>query len=160
MARSKEEELPNPELYVRFLLLFTEDVTQRVLGSISPNMSEADRRSVIDSVILAIQEEVHTKDSSVVGVVDAYYGGNEFGCLFTEILMTYAWFSHLHPSSENLVGIQITGCGPGTRETFQSFAFMLIKTTNRPIIRPIMCLTNLNMWRLFPRRDIGKAPFA
>jgi len=32
-----------------------------------------------------------------------------FGCLFTEILMTYAWFSHLHPSSENLVGIQITG---------------------------------------------------
>jgi hypothetical protein len=77
VARSKEEELPNPELYVRFLIR-TEDVTQRVLGSISPNMSEADRRSVIDSVMLAIQEEVHTKDSSVVGVVDAYYGGNEF----------------------------------------------------------------------------------
>ena len=77
VARSKEEELPNPELYVRFLIL-TEDVTQRVLGSVSPNMSEADRRSVIDSVMLAIQEEVHTKDSSVVGVVDAYYGGNEF----------------------------------------------------------------------------------
>lgn len=77
VARSKEEELPNPELYVRFLIR-TEDVTQRVLGSVSPNMSEADRRSVIDSVMLAIQEEVHTKDSSVVGVVDAYYGGNEF----------------------------------------------------------------------------------
>src|SRR5574344_2863405 len=57
VARSKEEELPNPELYVRFLIR-TEDVTQRVLGSISPNMSEADRRSVIDSVMLAIQEEV------------------------------------------------------------------------------------------------------
>lgn len=77
VARSKEEELPNPELYVRFLIR-TEDVTQRVLGSVLPNMSEADRRSVIDSVMLAIQEEVHTKDSSVVGVVDAYYGGNEF----------------------------------------------------------------------------------
>ncbi len=106
MARSKEEELPNPELYVRFLIR-TEDVTQRVLGSISPNMSEADRRSVIDSVMLAIQEEVHTKDSSVVGVVDAYYGGNEFWLSVYRDLMTYAWFSHLHPSSENLVGIQI-----------------------------------------------------
>ncbi len=77
VARTKEEELSNPELYVRFLIRM-EDVTKRVLGVIVPGMSETDRRVVTDSVMLAIQEEIHAKDSTLVGVVDPYYAGNEF----------------------------------------------------------------------------------
>lgn len=77
VAHSREEELPNPELYVRFLLR-TEDVTKRVLGAVTPSMNETQRSSAVDSVMFAIGEEVSRKDSTLVGIVDAYYAGNEF----------------------------------------------------------------------------------
>lgn len=77
VARSRSEELPNPELYVRFLLR-TEDVTKRVLRVVKPDMTESERTSAVDSVMFAISEEVVHKDSTLVGIVDTYYGGNEF----------------------------------------------------------------------------------
>lgn len=77
VAHSRREELPNPELYVRFLLR-TEDVTKRVLCATTPQMTEQERIAAIDSMTLVIGEEVSRKDSTLVGVVDAYYGGNEF----------------------------------------------------------------------------------
>lgn len=77
VARDRSEELPNPELYVRFLLR-QEDVTKRVLKAVKPGMGEAERAGAVDSVMLAIGEEVFRKDSTLTGVVDAYYGGNEF----------------------------------------------------------------------------------
>ena len=77
VAHSWAEELPNPELYVRFLLR-TEDVTKRVLGAVKPSMSEMERSSAVDSMMMVIGGEVSLKDSTLLGVVDAYYGGNEF----------------------------------------------------------------------------------
>ncbi len=77
VARTREEELPNPELYVRFLLR-TEDVTKRMLKGVGPQMSEADRAHHVDSVMGLICEEVLSKDSTLIPVVDAFYGGNEF----------------------------------------------------------------------------------
>lgn len=77
VAHSRVEELPNPELYVRFLLR-TEDVTKRVLGAVKPSMSEMERSSAVDSMMMVIGGEVSLKDSTLLGVVDAYYGGNEF----------------------------------------------------------------------------------
>ena len=77
VARSREEELPNPDLYVRFLLR-TEDVTKRVLKAVKPDMTEAERTSVVDSMMMVIGSEVSDRDSTLTGVVDAYYGGNEF----------------------------------------------------------------------------------
>ena len=77
VAHNRSEELPNPELYVRFLLR-TEDVTKRVLGAVKPEMTESERAGAVDSVMFAISEEVAHKDSTLVGIVDAYYGGNEF----------------------------------------------------------------------------------
>ncbi|WP_455586144.1 S46 family peptidase [Bacteroides sp.] len=76
-ARSLEEELPNPELYVRFLLC-TEDVTKRVLKVTHDSMTEPERTAAVDSITRLIADEVSRKDSTLVGVVDAYYGGNEF----------------------------------------------------------------------------------
>lgn len=77
VAHDRSEELPNPELYVRFLLR-QDDVTKRVLGAVKSGMTEAERSSTVDSVMLVIGEEVSHRDSSQIGVVDAYYGGNEF----------------------------------------------------------------------------------
>ena len=77
VAHKRSEELPNPELYVRFLLR-TEDVTKRVLGAVKPDMNEAQRTTAVDSVMLVISEEVSHKDTTLIGIVDAYYGGNEF----------------------------------------------------------------------------------
>ena len=79
VARSHEEELPCPELYVRFLVR-QENVTKRVLSAVRPGMDESDRSMAIDSVMWVIGHEVMEKDSTTVtvGAVDAYYGGNEF----------------------------------------------------------------------------------
>lgn len=77
VARSHEEELPCPELYVRFLVR-QENVTKRVLSAVRPGMDESDRSMAIDSVMWVIGHEVMEKDSTTVGSVDAYYGGNEF----------------------------------------------------------------------------------
>lgn len=77
VARTREEELPNPELFVRFLLR-SEDVTRRVLKAVHPSMTEVERSQAVDSVMIAIGEEVSAKDPTLTGVVDAYYGGNEF----------------------------------------------------------------------------------
>ena len=77
VARSLQEELPNPELYVRFLLR-TEDVTKRVLSAAKYARTEAERRVAVDSIMNVIGMEVSEKDSTLTGVVDAYYAGNEF----------------------------------------------------------------------------------
>ena len=77
VARNRDEELPNPELYVRFLLR-TEDVTKRVLKVTHDAMTEQERMVAVDSISRLIADKVSLKDSTLVGVVDAYYGGNEF----------------------------------------------------------------------------------
>ena len=77
VARSHEEELPCPELFVRFLVR-QENVTKRVLSVVRPGMDESDRSMAIDSVMWVIGREVMAEDSTTVGAVDAYYGGNEF----------------------------------------------------------------------------------
>ncbi len=76
-ARSLDEELPNPELYVRFLLR-TEDVTKRVLSAARHAKTETERRVAVDSIMNVISMEVSEKDSTLTGIVDAYYAGNEF----------------------------------------------------------------------------------
>ena len=75
VARNLSEELPNPELYVRFLL-HQQDVTRRVLGAVKPDMNESERTSVVDSVMLVIGEEVSRKDSTLIGIVAAAFDHN------------------------------------------------------------------------------------
>ena len=77
VARSRSEELPNPGLFVRFLVR-TEDVTRRVLKAVKPGMTESERTAAVDSVSLLIAGEVSRRDTTLTGVVDPYYGGNEY----------------------------------------------------------------------------------
>lgn len=93
VAHTRSEELPNPELYVRFLLR-TEDVTKRVLGAVTPDMNEEQRTAAVDSMMMVIGGEVSRRDSTLVGIVDAYYGGNEFWLStyrdFNDVRLVYA----------------------------------------------------------------------
>ena len=93
VARGLEEELPNPELFVRFLLR-TEDVTKRVLAASKLAKTERERQAAIDSISHIISEEVSKKDSTLLGVVDAYYAGNEFWLSvyrdFTDVRLVFA----------------------------------------------------------------------
>ena len=77
VARSREEELPCPDLYVRFLVE-QKDVTKRVLSALKPDMDEASRSYAADSVMRIIGAEVSGRDSTLTGVVDAYYAGSEY----------------------------------------------------------------------------------
>ncbi len=77
VARDYSEELPNPGLYVRFLIR-QEDVTRRVARALKPAMSEAERSAAIDSMRTLISAEVSREDSTLFGTVDAYYAGGEF----------------------------------------------------------------------------------
>ena len=93
VAHQFDEELPNPELYVRFLVS-TEDVTKRMLKDITPDMSEEQREQIIDSLMLQIANEVSLKDSTLVGVVDPFYAGNEYWLSvyrdFTDVRLVFA----------------------------------------------------------------------
>ena len=114
VARSRAEELPNPELYVRFLLR-TEDVTKRVLGAVKPSMNELERSSAVDSMMMVIGGEVSLKDSTLLGVVDAYYGGNEFWLSvyrdFNDVRLVFA-----PPSSVGKFGWDTEHCRGSNRQ--------------------------------------------
>lgn len=93
VAHNLSEELPNPELFVRFLIR-TENVTKRVLKAVKPSMNEEKRRSVVDSLMLVIGQEISKKDSTLTGVVDSYYAGNEYWLSvyrdFTDVRLVFA----------------------------------------------------------------------
>ena len=76
-APTLADELPCPELFVRFLVR-QQNVTRRVLSAVRPGMTEGQRTQAIDSVMWAIEREVAAQDSTTVGAVDPFYAGNEF----------------------------------------------------------------------------------
>lgn len=77
VARTRKEELPNPDLYVRFLL-YNKDVTKQVLRAVRPEMTESQRNHAVDSMKIVISHSVTKKDSTLTATVDTYYGGSEF----------------------------------------------------------------------------------
>ena len=124
-ARSLEEELPNPELYVRFLLR-TEDVTKRVLSAARHAKTETERRVAVDSIMNVISMEVSEKDSTLTGIVDAYYAGNEFWLSvyrdYNDVRLVFA-----PPSSVGKFGLSSTAY-PTTRSRFKRRARMSTST--------------------------------
>ncbi|MRR21915.1 S46 family peptidase [bacterium] len=82
-AMSKEEELPNPGLSVTFLVRI-EDVTARVLGKTSPDMTEAARREAVQAESTAITAEA-IKGTHYNARVGAFYSGNQYFLLVYEV---------------------------------------------------------------------------
>ena len=75
-AYSKDQELPNPGLFVRFLVRM-EDVSQRVLAKLNDNMSEPERRKAADAEMKIIKEEA-VKGTGYDAEVKPYFDGNEY----------------------------------------------------------------------------------
>ena len=144
VARNLGEELPNPELYVRFLLR-TEDVTKRVLSAAKHVRTESERRVVVDSIMNVIGMEVSEKDSTLTGIVDAYYAGNEFWLSvyrdYNDVRLVFA-----PPSSVGKFGWDTDNWMPTNRMA-------------RRIIHLKMSLIALNTWFLFRWTDTRKALF-
>lgn len=81
-AMSKEEELPNPDLTVTFLVRM-EDVTQRINGELHDEMDENQREKVISEVSAKIEEEA-TNGTHYDASVRSFFGGNQFYLLVYE----------------------------------------------------------------------------
>ena len=77
VAERLVDELPCPDLYVSFLVS-TQEVTDRVLSSVTNDMAEAQRNQVVDSIMLVIESEYSAKDPDLTYKVDAFYNGNEY----------------------------------------------------------------------------------
>jgi len=82
-AMSKEEELPNPGLSVTFLVRI-DDVTARVLGKVTAEMTEAARREAIQAESSAIAAEA-IKGTHYNARVQPFYGGNQYFLLIYEV---------------------------------------------------------------------------
>lgn len=81
-AMSKEEELPNPNLSVTFLIRI-EDVTSQVLATIKQDMSETDRMAAILEARQAIEKKA-SEGNNYRAQVGSFYGGNYFYLLVYE----------------------------------------------------------------------------
>lgn len=81
-AMSLDEELPNEDLYVEFIVRI-EDVTTKVFEGISDSMTEADKQSLITKNSNALQKTV-TKEAWQDTKVKSFYNGNQFFLFVTE----------------------------------------------------------------------------
>src|ERR1035437_327896 len=81
-AKTKEEELPNPNLAVTFLIRI-EDVTSQVLANVKDGMSETDRTAAVNDARTAIEKNA-SEGNNYRNVVGSFYGGNYFYLLVYE----------------------------------------------------------------------------
>ncbi len=82
-AMSKEEELPNPNLSVRFLVKI-EEVTDRVLKGIEPEEDEVVRDSVIRTNSKEISDSVENNTHYSARVAPFFYGNQYFVFVYEE----------------------------------------------------------------------------
>jgi hypothetical protein len=82
-AMDKSEELPNQGLKVTFLVRM-EEVTERVLDSVTPGMTEAERNSIIYRHINKIKDEA-TNGTHYKAVVKPFFQGNRYFLFVNEI---------------------------------------------------------------------------
>ncbi len=81
-AKSKEEELPNPNLSATFLVRI-EDVTTQILANVKPGMSESERAASISEARLSIEKKA-SEGTNYRVQVGSFYGGNYFYLLVYE----------------------------------------------------------------------------
>ena len=77
VADSLSKELPNPDLFVSFLIR-TEDVTERVLQAIPVGTKENDRALIVDSISTLLAQEAVANDTLLRAEITPFYGGNVF----------------------------------------------------------------------------------
>jgi len=81
-AKNHQEELPNPGLFVTFIVRI-EDVTRQVLNGVTGTMSESERQSVIDKNINAARKAVKKEDQQD-SFIRGFFEGNQYYLFVTE----------------------------------------------------------------------------
>ena len=81
-AKTREEELTNPNLSVTFLIRI-EDVTNQVLANVKPGMSETERSSAINDSRQNLEKKA-MEGNNYRAQVASFYGGNYFYLLVYE----------------------------------------------------------------------------
>ena len=76
-AMKRDEELPNPDLYVAFLE-YMEDVTKKVLSGYSESMSEEQREKLIADNSRRIVSRIERKGKGIKARVASLYYGNQY----------------------------------------------------------------------------------
>ncbi len=84
-AMSKEEELPNPGLTVRFLVRM-DDVTNRIISSIPANATEDVRDSIVTAISQDIIDEATSENHYTARVAPMFYGNQYFLFIYEEFL--------------------------------------------------------------------------
>jgi hypothetical protein len=75
-AMSLEEEIPNDGLFVEFIVRI-EDVTERVLNGVTPDMDDKARQSKIDSNSYYVRTEAEKEAQQLVRI-KSFYEGNQY----------------------------------------------------------------------------------
>ncbi|MGB8491806.1 MAG: S46 family peptidase [Bacteroidales bacterium] len=75
-AMTRDQELPDPDLSVTFLIRM-EDVTDQVLANIKPEMSEQDRTAAVNEVRLELEKKA-TEGTDYTANVQNFFGGNQY----------------------------------------------------------------------------------
>lgn len=81
-AKSLEEELPSPGLFVTFLLSI-EDVTEKVVSKLNDEMTELERVNLINSISREIEAGVKAEKFQTARV-HSFFGGNKFYLIVSE----------------------------------------------------------------------------
>jgi len=84
-AMSRDEELPNPGLTVRFLVRM-DDVTTQVLEGVSPDMTEVERQAKVNENTKRISDEVVEGTHYTARVAPMYNGNQYFVYIYEEFL--------------------------------------------------------------------------
>ncbi len=82
-ARTRQEELPSPNLTVSFLVRM-EDVTSRVLEGVTPTLTEKERESIIRANTEKVRNEAKGNSDYEVNIRPMYYG-NEYYLFVYEV---------------------------------------------------------------------------
>ncbi len=83
-AMKKEEELPNPGFFVKFLIRI-DDVTKQVLATVDDKMTEEDRASAIAKVVKELEGKNNDGGKFDV-VIKPFFNGNEY---YMFVMQTY-----------------------------------------------------------------------
>ncbi len=81
-AKTHAEEIPNPSLFVTFIVRI-EDVTKQVMAGVTKNMTESERQSQVDKNINAVRSAAK-KESYQDSFVRGFFENNQYYMFITE----------------------------------------------------------------------------
>ena len=82
-ARNNTEELPNPGLFVTFIVRI-EDVSKQVLNGVTAAMSESERQSAIDKNINGLRKNLKKTNDYQDSFIRGFFEGNQYYLFVTE----------------------------------------------------------------------------